>query len=88
METRTRVQKVETQRNLDVRLDDLALDGACHEILMLEDRVRDLEADNRALRELLHLSLDRIRAHTQRERQQARRLRELSSTAERLRRAA
>ena len=49
-------------REIVAPIDDLALDGACHEILMLEDRVRDLEADNRALRELLHLSSRSFRA--------------------------
>ena len=69
-------------------IDDLALDAACHEILMVEDRVLDLEADNRALRELLHLCLDRLRARVLRERQMTRRLRELTATAQRLRQAA
>jgi hypothetical protein len=75
-------------RQILTPIDDLALDGACHEILMLEDRVRELEADNRALRELLHLSLDRLRDRAQRERDMTRRLRELTSTAQRLRQAA
>ena len=49
----------------------------------LRDRVNDLEADNRALRELLCVALDNIRALTIREKRMAHRLRELALAANR-----
>ena len=55
---------------------------------LLRAGVGDLEADNRALRELLHLSLDRVRLSVQREQRNLRRIRELTATAHRSRQAA
>jgi hypothetical protein len=70
------------------RIADLVLDGLHLDLHRAQLRIADLEADNRALRELLHLSLDRLRASTTRERRMVQRVRALTSTAHGLQRAA
>jgi len=70
------------------RIADLTIDALGHENLMLRDRVADLEADNRAVRELLHMTVAALHTAHVRQRHMTEHLRGLTTVARELRQAA
>jgi hypothetical protein len=72
----------------DALIDELVLDALHDDVRIAHGRIAELEADNRALRELLHLTLDRLRYHMTRSKQATERLRALTATATQIRKAA